>query len=80
MHMFVGKWRNCWHSCQTCFLAFSVNLEVTLRRHFLCTFIGVTKTSIGLEVSLDFEEEDPIGGRGYELTACGFSLCSTPVT
>ena len=53
---------------------------MTLRRHFLCTFIGVTKTSIGLEVSLDFEEEDPIGGRGYELTACGFSLCSTPVT
>ena len=78
--MFVGKWRNFWQSCQNCLLAFLVILEVTLGRHFLSTYIGVTKLSIRLEVILDVEEEDPIGGRGDESTSCSFSLCAALVT
>jgi len=45
----------------------------------LSTCRGVTELSRGLEVSSNFGEEDPNGGRDSEMRACGFSLCSTPI-
>lgn len=55
-------------------------MVVTLGRLVLSTCRVVTNIIIGLEVSSDVGEQDPIAGRGCELRACGFSLCFAPVT
>lgn len=48
---------------------------MTLGRLVLSNFRCATEFRIGLEVTLDAKEKDPIGGRGFELRVCGFSLC-----